>query len=163
MASKGSVILYIFLVTFTYAEGYGYGSCHYKCGGYSSDCSCDYNCWTNGNCCNDFCEQCSYMSNGYCDSYLTSESTSATVIPETTGPAAFTVGSCRYNCGRYSSGCSCDHNCVHNGNCCPDFCYQCPYINSGYCGYTTTETSTTSGFTETTLTPGMENIFKRMY
>ncbi|XP_059508915.1 deleted in malignant brain tumors 1 protein-like [Stegostoma tigrinum] len=67
------------------------------------------------------------------------------------------VGSCRYNCGGYSSGCSCDYNCPYNGNCCLDFCTQCSYINSGYCGENSTTAVTAAS------TTGTENIFKKIY
>uniref|UniRef100_UPI00398EF8D3 scavenger receptor cysteine-rich domain-containing protein DMBT1-like isoform X2 n=1 Tax=Pristiophorus japonicus TaxID=55135 RepID=UPI00398EF8D3 len=115
------------------------GSCRYNCGGYSSGCSCNYNCGYYGNCCPDFCDQCSYINYGYCGSPTTA------VTPE----PSTTTGSCRYNCGGYSSGCSCNYNCGYYGNCCPDFCDQCSYINYGYCGSpttaVTTEPSTTTG------------------
>ncbi|GCB65838.1 hypothetical protein scyTo_0000473 [Scyliorhinus torazame] len=51
-------------------------------------------------------------------------------------------GSCRYNCGGYSSDCSCDYNCWNYGNCCSDFCDHCSYMSYGNCNYySTTEIS----------------------
>ncbi|XP_038629368.1 CUB and zona pellucida-like domain-containing protein 1 isoform X3 [Scyliorhinus canicula] len=138
MASKARVILHVFLITFAYAEGYGHGSCRYNCGGYSSDCSCDYNCWNYGTCCSDFCDHCAYMSYGSCSYYSTTEIPEPTSI-EPQSEVSRGQGSCRYNCGRYSSDCSCDYNCQYYGSCCSDFCDHCPYINYGYCSvYSTT-------------------------
>ncbi|XP_048448192.1 uridylate-specific endoribonuclease-like, partial [Rhincodon typus] len=127
MASKTNVLLYIFVMTFTYADSYGYGSCQYNCGGHTSDCSCDYNCWYNGNCCSDFCDQCPYMGNGYCHSnsatdFITTAATTTAVISD--------IVSCRDNCGAYVFVCSCESDCSYYGNCCPDFCDQCAYMNS---------------------------------
>ncbi|XP_069755899.1 scavenger receptor cysteine-rich domain-containing protein DMBT1-like [Narcine bancroftii] len=55
--------------TFTPTES---NSCRYKCGGHSSACSCDHNCYYYGNCCFDFCDHCAYINNGYCGGYGTS-------------------------------------------------------------------------------------------
>ncbi|XP_067909385.1 uncharacterized protein [Heterodontus francisci] len=130
---------YCSYINYGYCSGYsteapetpstGYGSCRYNCGGHSSGCSCDYSCQYNGNCCSDFCYYCSYINYGYCSAY-------STEAPETPSTG---YGSCRYNCGGHSSGCSCDYSCQYNGNCCSDFCYYCSYINYGYCSAYSTE------------------------
>ncbi|XP_067858915.1 deleted in malignant brain tumors 1 protein-like [Heptranchias perlo] len=61
-----------------------------------------------------------------CSGYSLNTPTAAIDTESSTG-----YGSCRYNCGGYSSGCSCDYNCPYYGNCCPDFCDHCSYINNG--------------------------------
>ncbi|XP_067858914.1 deleted in malignant brain tumors 1 protein-like [Heptranchias perlo] len=60
-----------------------------------------------------------------CSGYSLNTPTAAIDTESSTG-----YGSCRYNCGGYSSGCSCDYNCPYYGNCCPDFCDHCSYINN---------------------------------
>ncbi|XP_041065220.1 uncharacterized protein LOC121289661 [Carcharodon carcharias] len=123
----------------------GHGSCRYNCGGNSSDCSCDYSCQYYGNCCSDFCDHCSYINYGYCSVYSTTvltETSKPGTTAETSETTATGHGSCRYNCGGNSSGCSCDYSCQFYGNCCSDFCDHCSYINYGYCSVSsTTETS----------------------
>ncbi|XP_067858913.1 deleted in malignant brain tumors 1 protein-like [Heptranchias perlo] len=71
-----------------------------------------------------------------CSGYSLNTPTAAIDTESSTG-----YGSCRYNCGGYSSGCSCDYNCPYYGNCCPDFCDHCSYINNVIIGDTRIITS----------------------
>ncbi|XP_076833991.1 CUB and zona pellucida-like domain-containing protein 1 [Brachyhypopomus gauderio] len=109
--------------TTTAVETYtAYSSCRGNCGRYLSTCSCSMSCVYNGNCCHDFNDYCYYD----------------TTTPETTTAVeTYTAySSCRGNCGRYLSTCSCSMSCVYNGNCCHDF--------NDYCYYDTTTPETTT-------------------
>ncbi|KAK6487375.1 deleted in malignant brain tumors 1 protein-like [Huso huso] len=114
------------------------GSCYGRCHGYAGNCSCSSNCAYYNNCCDDFCNYCSYVNYGYC--YSTTFPTTPQVTATTMAP-----GSCRGNCYGSAGNCSCSSNCAYYNNCCDDFCNYCSYVNNGYCQPSSTPTPSTPG------------------
>ncbi|XP_051778557.1 keratin-associated protein 5-3-like [Erpetoichthys calabaricus] len=135
--------IFIPLSTIGYTSQGGGDSCNGLCSSFAADCSCEYSCVNNGNCCPDFCDFCSYVNFGYCE-----QSTSAAMISTvpTIGYTAQGGGdSCNGLCSSFASNCSCEYSCGYNDNCCPDFCDFCPYVNFGYCEQSTVIPSPTLG------------------
>ncbi|XP_063047377.1 deleted in malignant brain tumors 1 protein-like [Engraulis encrasicolus] len=94
--TDGSLSLSGFSATYTFAD---LPSCRHNCGGSFPECSCQYSCHYNKNCCPDVYDYCS--------------------MPTTEIPT--TPGSCRWNCGYDSGSCSCRSSCEYYGNCCHDY------------------------------------------
>ena len=80
-------------------------SCVGHCGGNAGNCYCDNSCQEFGDCCNDVCEECSYL------------------------PLCPSPHSCQGRCGEQApGGCYCDDDCHEFGDCCNDVCNQCSYL-----------------------------------
>ncbi|KAG2463150.1 CUZD1 protein, partial [Polypterus senegalus] len=94
--------------TIGYTAQGGGDSCNGLCSSFASNCSCEYSCGYNNNCCPDFCDFCPYVNFD---------------VP--------VEGSCNGICTGWAGNCSCDYYCTYNNSCCPDFCDYCTYVNSG--------------------------------
>ncbi|MGH0166120.1 UNVERIFIED_CONTAM: hypothetical protein FKN15_050281 [Acipenser sinensis] len=121
------------------------GSCRGNCYGSAGNCSCSSNCAYYNNCCDDFCNYCSYVNNescyGRCHGYAGNCSCSSSCAYYGNCCDDFcnycsyvNNGSCYGRCHGYAGNCSCSSNCAYYNNCCDDFCNYCSYVNYGSCG-----------------------------
>ncbi|RXM30994.1 Serine protease HTRA1B [Acipenser ruthenus] len=133
-----------------YATTMAPGSCRGNCYGSAGNCSCSSNCAYYNNCCDDFCNYCSYVNNGSCygrcHGYAGNCSCSANCAyynnccddfcnycSYVNYATTMAPGSCRGNCYGSAGNCSCSSNCAYYNNCCDDFCNYCSYVNNGSC------------------------------
>ncbi|ROJ78920.1 Deleted in malignant brain tumors 1 protein [Anabarilius grahami] len=105
-------------------------SCMYNCGYNFGSCSCNYNCYSYGNCCPDYDNfpSCRYN----CGHNLGSCSCNYNCYSYGNCCPDYDTPSCMYNCGYNFGSCSCAYDCHNYGNCCPDYDTPSCMHNCGY-------------------------------